>query len=102
MARRAQAKQKDRPLFVLHDGPPYANGHLHCGAPVSLHARFVRMSTDKDLDTGHALNKITKDLINRSKLIQGYRVQCVPPHPASYPLRSRPIDPSRNQLRPRL
>ncbi|KAG8920631.1 isoleucine-tRNA ligase, partial [Tulasnella sp. 408] len=24
-----QAKQKDRPLFVLHDGPPYANGHLH-------------------------------------------------------------------------
>ncbi|BGP06220.1 isoleucine-tRNA ligase [Rhodotorula toruloides] len=52
-----QAKQKDRPLFVLHDGPPYANGHLHCG---------------------HALNKITKDLINRSKLIQGYRVHYTP------------------------
>ncbi|GAA5999326.1 isoleucine--tRNA ligase ISM1 [Rhodotorula paludigena] len=52
-----QAEQKDRPLFVLHDGPPYANGHLHCG---------------------HALNKITKDLINRSKLIQGYRVHYTP------------------------
>ncbi|GAA5835693.1 hypothetical protein JCM9279_004619 [Rhodotorula babjevae] len=52
-----QAEQKDRPLFVLHDGPPYANGHLHCG---------------------HALNKVTKDLINRSKLIQGHRVHYVP------------------------
>ncbi|GAA5868985.1 hypothetical protein JCM8547_003242 [Rhodosporidiobolus lusitaniae] len=52
-----QAKQEDRLLWVLHDGPPYANGHLHCG---------------------HALNKITKDLINRSKLIQGYRVHYVP------------------------
>ncbi|GAA6001181.1 hypothetical protein JCM10207_007447 [Rhodosporidiobolus poonsookiae] len=52
-----QAKQTDRPLWVLHDGPPYANGNLHCG---------------------HALNKITKDLINRSKLIQGHRVHYVP------------------------
>ncbi|GAA5931611.1 isoleucine--tRNA ligase ISM1 [Sporobolomyces koalae] len=52
-----QSKQTDRPLFVLHDGPPYANGSLHCG---------------------HALNKITKDIINRSKLIQGYRVHYVP------------------------
>ncbi|GAA5822946.1 hypothetical protein JCM5353_007907 [Sporobolomyces roseus] len=52
-----QAKQTDRPLFVLHDGPPYANGSLHCG---------------------HALNKITKDIINRSKLIQGYRIHYVP------------------------
>ncbi|GAA5908415.1 hypothetical protein JCM6882_007930 [Rhodosporidiobolus microsporus] len=52
-----QAKQTDRPLWVLHDGPPYANGNLHCG---------------------HALNKITKDLINRSKLIQGYRVHYTP------------------------
>ncbi|CEQ39985.1 SPOSA6832_01558, partial [Sporobolomyces salmonicolor] len=51
-----QAKQQDRPLFVLHDGPPYANGNLHCG---------------------HALNKITKDIINRSKLIQGHRIQSV-------------------------
>ncbi|GAA5926472.1 hypothetical protein JCM10213_002362 [Rhodosporidiobolus nylandii] len=52
-----QAKETDRPLWVLHDGPPYANGNLHCG---------------------HALNKITKDLINRSKLIQGYRVHYTP------------------------
>ncbi|GAA5882562.1 hypothetical protein JCM16303_002043 [Sporobolomyces ruberrimus] len=52
-----QSKQIERPLFVLHDGPPYANGNLHCG---------------------HALNKITKDIINRSKLIQGYRIHYVP------------------------
>ncbi|GAA5970004.1 hypothetical protein JCM11641_000230 [Rhodosporidiobolus odoratus] len=52
-----QAKQTERPLWVLHDGPPYANGNLHCG---------------------HALNKITKDLINRSRLIQGYRVHYTP------------------------
>ncbi|GAA6011588.1 hypothetical protein JCM11491_004697 [Sporobolomyces phaffii] len=52
-----QSQQKERPLFVLHDGPPYANGNLHCG---------------------HALNKITKDIINRSKLIQGHRIHYVP------------------------
>ncbi|WRT67996.1 uncharacterized protein IL334_004971 [Kwoniella shivajii] len=39
-----QAKRKENPLFVLHDGPPYANGHLHMG---------------------HALNKVLKDIINR-------------------------------------
>jgi isoleucyl-tRNA synthetase len=37
---------KDRPKFVLHDGPPYANGTIHIG---------------------HALNKILKDMIIRSK-----------------------------------
>ena len=37
---------KGRPEFMLHDGPPYANGHLHLG---------------------HALNKILKDLVVRSK-----------------------------------
>ncbi|GAA5983162.1 hypothetical protein JCM5350_007903 [Sporobolomyces pararoseus] len=52
-----QSKQTDRELFVLHDGPPYANGNLHCG---------------------HALNKITKDIINRSKLIQGFKIHYVP------------------------
>ncbi|KAI5475544.1 isoleucyl-trna synthetase [Pseudohyphozyma bogoriensis] len=52
-----QAKQVDRPMFVLHDGPPYANGNLH---------------------TGHFMNKTLKDLIVRSKLIQGYRVHYVP------------------------
>ena len=35
------------PRFILHDGPPYANGHLHCG---------------------HALNKILKDIILKSKI----------------------------------
>ncbi|XP_011090964.1 isoleucine--tRNA ligase, chloroplastic/mitochondrial [Sesamum indicum] len=43
--------------FVLHDGPPYANGDLHMG---------------------HALNKILKDIINRYKLLQNYRVHYVP------------------------
>ena len=40
--------------FVLHDGPPYANGSLHIG---------------------HALNKILKDIIVRRKLIEGKRIQ---------------------------
>ncbi|TVQ52554.1 MAG: isoleucine--tRNA ligase [Spirulina sp. DLM2.Bin59] len=43
--------------FVLHDGPPYANGTLHMG---------------------HALNKILKDIINKYKLLQGYKVRYVP------------------------
>ncbi|GMJ02014.1 ovule abortion 2 [Hibiscus trionum] len=43
--------------FVLHDGPPYANGDLHMG---------------------HALNKILKDIINRYKLLQNYKVHFVP------------------------
>ncbi|MBR4741680.1 MAG: isoleucine--tRNA ligase [Desulfovibrio sp.] len=43
--------------FVLHDGPPYANGHLHMG---------------------HALNKILKDIIVKSKNMQGYRCHYVP------------------------
>ncbi|SCV66957.1 BQ2448_5603 [Microbotryum intermedium] len=47
----------DRPLWVLHDGPPYANGNLHAG---------------------HALNKIIKDMINRFKLISGYRIHYIP------------------------
>ncbi|KAK7289940.1 hypothetical protein RIF29_03995 [Crotalaria pallida] len=43
--------------FILHDGPPYANGDLHIG---------------------HALNKILKDIINRYKLLQNYKVYFVP------------------------
>jgi len=43
--------------FVLHDGPPYANGDLHIG---------------------HALNKILKDFINRYKILQGNKVRFVP------------------------
>ncbi|MBD2345325.1 isoleucine--tRNA ligase [Anabaena subtropica] len=44
-------------LFILHDGPPYANGSLHIG---------------------HALNKILKDIINRYQLLQGRKVRYVP------------------------
>ena len=40
--------------FVLHDGPPYANGPLHIG---------------------HALNKILKDVINRYKMLRGHRIE---------------------------
>ncbi len=43
--------------FILHDGPPYANGHLHCG---------------------HALNKILKDFIVKSKSMSGYDAPFVP------------------------
>lgn len=48
---------KDRPPFVLHDGPPYANGSIH---------------------VGHALNKILKDIVVRSKTLAGYRAPYVP------------------------
>lgn len=43
--------------YVLHDGPPYANGAIHMG---------------------HALNKIVKDIINRNKQMQGYFTPYVP------------------------
>ncbi|XP_045540457.1 isoleucine--tRNA ligase, mitochondrial [Papilio machaon] len=45
------------PEFVLHDGPPYANGDLHMG---------------------HAVNKIIKDINNRSQILQGNKVHYVP------------------------
>ncbi|KAI6006964.1 tRNA synthetases class I-domain-containing protein [Pisolithus albus] len=54
---RWQARHARGPLFVLHDGPPYANGHLHIG---------------------HALNKILKDIINRYHVSIGDRVHYVP------------------------
>ena len=44
-------------IFILHDGPPYANGSLHMG---------------------HALNKVLKDIINKYKLLRGYKVRYVP------------------------
>lgn len=46
------ARNEGKPKFVLHDGPPYANGSLHAG---------------------HALNKILKDIIIRTKVQQGAR-----------------------------
>ncbi|KAJ7484740.1 hypothetical protein FB451DRAFT_1393262 [Mycena latifolia] len=52
-----QSKNAERPEFILHDGPPYANGDLHMG---------------------HALNKILKDIINRFHLSRGWRVQYIP------------------------
>lgn len=52
----ARERPAEKP-FVLHDGPPYANGELHIG---------------------HALNKILKDIINRVQLGRGNRVRYVP------------------------
>lgn len=46
-----------RPKFVLHDGPPYANGNIHIG---------------------HAVNKILKDIITRSKTLAGFDAPYVP------------------------
>ncbi|KPN64125.1 Isoleucyl-tRNA synthetase [Aliiroseovarius crassostreae] len=54
---REKGKAENRPPFVLHDGPPYANGHLHIG---------------------HALNKILKDMIVRSHQMMGYDARYVP------------------------
>uniref|UniRef100_A0A093URI5 Isoleucine--tRNA ligase, mitochondrial n=1 Tax=Talaromyces marneffei PM1 TaxID=1077442 RepID=A0A093URI5_TALMA len=53
-------QRENRPAsdtFVLHDGPPYANGELH---------------------VGHALNKILKDIINRTQLSRGKRIHYAP------------------------
>ncbi|TVR47761.1 MAG: isoleucine--tRNA ligase, partial [Rhodobacteraceae bacterium] len=47
----------DRPPYILHDGPPYANGHLHIG---------------------HALNKVLKDFITRSQQMLGRDARYVP------------------------
>ncbi|WP_412754111.1 isoleucine--tRNA ligase [Legionella londiniensis] len=52
-----QQARKGMRRFTLHDGPPYANGHLHCG---------------------HALNKILKDIIIKSKTLSGFDAPFVP------------------------
>ena len=52
-----QERTKGRPLFVLHDGPPYANGDIHMG---------------------HALNKVLKDFIVKYKSMAGYHAPYVP------------------------
>ncbi|MDR1934289.1 MAG: isoleucine--tRNA ligase [Candidatus Accumulibacter sp.] len=54
---RIREMAKGRPRFVLHDGPPYANGDIHLG---------------------HALNKILKDIIVRSKTLAGFDAPYVP------------------------
>jgi len=50
-------KNADKPMYVLHDGPPYANGDIH---------------------TGHALNKILKDIVNKHKAMTGHKVVYIP------------------------
>ena len=55
--KRLRESAAGRPLFVLHDGPPYANGNIHIG---------------------HALNKILKDIITRSFQMRGFDSNYVP------------------------
>ncbi len=55
--RRIREASKGREKFILHDGPPYANGHLHIG---------------------HALNKVLKDVINRCQQMLGKDANYVP------------------------
>ncbi len=50
-------KNADKPLFVLHDGPPFSNGNIHMGT---------------------AMNKILKDIINKNKMMTGYKVPYTP------------------------
>lgn len=52
-----QELNSGKPQFVLHDGPPYANGNIH---------------------VGHAMNKISKDIIVRSKSMSGFHAPYVP------------------------
>ena len=51
------ARRRNRPKFVLHDGPPYANGHIHIG---------------------HALNKLLKDIIVKYRAMSGAWAEFVP------------------------
>ena len=52
-----QQSAVDKPLFILHDGPPYANGNIHLGT---------------------AFNKVLKDIILRSRRMDGFRAPYVP------------------------
>jgi len=52
-----RARNQGRPRYILHDGPPYANGHIH---------------------VGHALNKILKDIIIKSRQMSGFDCPYVP------------------------
>ncbi|RMH94425.1 isoleucine--tRNA ligase [Lysobacter pythonis] len=54
---RIREAAKGRPVFMLHDGPPYANGRIHLG---------------------HAVNKVLKDIITRSKTLAGYDAPYIP------------------------
>ncbi|GMQ99834.1 MAG: isoleucine--tRNA ligase [Zetaproteobacteria bacterium] len=52
-----RAQRKNAPKFVLHDGPPYANGNIHIG---------------------HAVNKVLKDIVVRSRSMMGFNAPYVP------------------------
>ncbi|WP_272971546.1 isoleucine--tRNA ligase [Comamonas terrigena] len=52
-----RAARRGAPMFILHDGPPYANGKIHIG---------------------HAVNKILKDMIVKSRQLEGYDARYVP------------------------
>lgn len=52
-----ETEGKSKPLYILHDGPPYANGHIHIG---------------------HALNKILKDFVLKVKRMEGFHAPYVP------------------------
>jgi isoleucyl-tRNA synthetase len=54
---KVMAKNEGRPLFVLHDGPPYANGSIHAGT---------------------ALNKVLKDFVLRYKNMSGFKAPYIP------------------------
>ncbi len=54
---RQQARDEKRPVFLLHDGPPYANGDIHIG---------------------HAVNKVLKDIIVKSKVLGGFDAPYIP------------------------
>src|SRR5262245_20685109 len=55
--RRLLEAKASRPRFVLHDGPPYANGHIHIG---------------------HTLNKVLKDIIVKHRTMAGHFAPYVP------------------------
>ena len=55
--RRIQEARATAPLWILHDGPPYSNGHIHYG---------------------HILNKILKDIVVKSRTMAGFRTPYVP------------------------
>ncbi len=55
--KKLRERHRGRPRWILHDGPPYANGHIHMG---------------------HALNKILKDIVVKSKAMAGYDAVYVP------------------------
>ena len=55
--KRLREVSTDRPLWILHDGPPYANGHIHMG---------------------HVLNKVLKDIVVKSRAMAGFNAVYVP------------------------